>query len=501
MTPTPEDQAAHEGSSSPSAPRTGALDEALAPGAPGAPSAGPGAPGAAPGEPAGGPAPADADAPLGANAPPGADTPPAGCPAHAGAAGAVPLSGPRFHTDPRDLYREMRRDHGPVVPVELPGDIPAWLVIGYRELHQVTSDPDLFARDRGLWNQWEKIPPDWPLLPMVGQVMPSIHFTASAADHRRHAVMVGAALESVDPFDLRRHCEQLADRLIDSFCSRGSAELVGDYAVPLPVLVLARLIGFPDAQGRQLAQVLNELADGGPGALKAYETFVEHMTRLVAEKRLAPGQDVASRMLADPMHFTDEEVMLDLKDTTAAGFLPTADWIGNSVRLMLTDDRFAAALGGGRHSVGQAMNEVLWEDTPTQILVGRWAARDTQLGGCPVGAGDLLLLGLAAANDDPQIQQALGGPGGGYGSAGVPAQAGNSAHFAFSYGDFRCPFPAQEIAEIIARTGLEVLLDRLPDLDLSVPARTLVRRPSAFLRGMTALPVTFTPVRAAGGRP
>lgn len=455
MTPTPDDQAVHEGS--------------------------------------------------GADVPGDAATPPAGCPAHAGAAGAVPLSGPRFHTDPRDLYREMRRDHGPVVPVELPGDIPAWLVIGYRELHQVTSDPDLFPRDRGLWNQWEKIPPDWPLLPMVGQVMPSIHFTATAADHRRHAVMVGAALESVDPFDLRRHCEQLADRLIDSFCSRGSAELVGDYAAPLPVLVLARLIGFPDAEGRQLAQVLNELADGGPGALKAYETFVDHMTRLVAEKRLAPGQDVASRMLADPMHFTDEEVMLDLKDTTAAGFLPTADWIGNSIRLMLTDDRFAAALGGGRHSVGQAMNEVLWEDTPTQILVGRWAARDTQLGGRPVGAGDLLLLGLAAANDDPQIQQALGGTdgmGGGYAyGGGVPAQAGNSAHFAFSYGDFRCPFPAQEIAEIIARTGLEVLLDRLPDLDLSVPAHTLVRRPSAFLRGMTALPVTFTPVRAAGGHP
>ncbi|MFW6691556.1 cytochrome P450 [Streptomyces sp. MAR4 CNX-425] len=479
MTPTPEDQAAREGSDAPGTPA----------------GASPAGRGAAPDTPA------EAGAPGAAPA-----GPPAACPAHAG---SVPLSGDRFHTDPRDLYREMRRDHGPVVPVELPGDIPAWLVIGYRELHQVTSDPDLFTRDRGLWNQWEKIPPDWPLLPMVGQVMPSIHFTASAADHRRHAVMVGAALEGVDPFDLRRHCEQLADRLIDSFCSRGSAELVGDYAVPLPVLVLARLIGFPDAEGRQLAQVLNELADGGPGALKAYETFVGHMTRLVAAKRLAPGQDVASRMLADPMHFTDEEVMLDLKDTTAAGFLPTADWIGNSIRLMLTDDRFAAALGGGRHSVGQAMNEVLWEDTPTQILVGRWAARDTQLGGCPVGAGDLLLLGLAAANDDPQIQQALvgtggghgGGYGGGYGGSGAGAQAGNSAHFAFGYGDFRCPFPAQEIAEIIARTGLEVLLDRLPDLDLSVPARTLVRRPSPFLRGMTALPVTFTPVRAAGGHP
>ena len=56
--------------------------------------------------------------------------PPPGCPAHA-AKGAVPLSGPRFHTDPAQLYRDIRREHGPVVPVLLPGDVPAWLVIGY----------------------------------------------------------------------------------------------------------------------------------------------------------------------------------------------------------------------------------------------------------------------------------------------------------------------------------------------------------------------------------
>nr|MDT0525446.1 cytochrome P450 [Streptomyces sp. DSM 41633] len=62
----------------------------------------------------------------------------------------------------------------------------------------------------------------------------------------------------------------------------------------------------------------------------------------------------------------------------------------------------------------------------------------------------------------------------------------------------RCPFPAQEIAEIIARTGIEVLLDRLPDLELAVPATELVRRPSAFLRGMTSRPVRFTPVRTTG---
>ncbi|WP_329125592.1 cytochrome P450 [Streptomyces sp. NBC_01465] len=411
-------------------------------------------------------------------------------PAHGAGCPAVPLSGDRFHTDPLGLYRDMRRDRGPVVPVELPGSIPAWLVIGYRELHQVASDGELFPRDVSLWNQWGNVPDDWPLLPMVGRPAPSIYFTAGT-EHRRHAAMVGPALEEVDPFELRRHSEELADRLIDAFCDRGTADLVAEFSMLLPVLVLARLVGFPDADGAQIAKVINELADGGPGAQQAQISFAEHMFKLVAAKHAEPGDDVTSRMIADPAPFTDEEYALDLMAITAAGHLPTADWIGNSIRLMLTDDRFAAALSGGRHSVAEAMNEVLWEDAPTQILAGRWAVRDTTLGGQSVRAGDMLLLGLAAANADPLIRQDLSPRGSG--------QSGNSAHLSFGHGEYRCPFPAQEIAEILARTGIEVLLDRLPDIDLTVPADALVRRPSSFLRGMTSLPVSFTPVRTTGG--
>ena len=59
---------------------------------------------------------------------------------------------------------------------------------------------------------------------------------------------------------------------------------------------------------------------------------------------------------------------------------------------------------------------------------------------------------------------------------------GNGAHFSFGHGEHRCPFPAQEIAEVIARTGIEVVLDRLPDLDLAVPAASLTRRPSPWTR-------------------
>ncbi|MFI8239556.1 cytochrome P450 [Streptomyces sp. NPDC085866] len=397
---------------------------------------------------------------------------------------AVPLTGPLFQTEPARLYREMRREHGAVVPVLLDGGVPAWLVLGYRELHQVTGDPVLFSRDSELWNQWPNIPDDWPLLPMIGHRQPSILYTVGER-HRQRAAMVGDALEAVDPSELRGHAERFADELIDAVCATGATDLVTHYAMLLPVRVLAHLFGFPDQDGPGLVTALNDMIDGRERALAGQDHLAASMRQLLTDRRKEPADDVVSRMLADEGGFTDEEIVQDLMVMMAAGHQPAADWIGNSLRLMLTDDRFAASLFGGQGSVAEAMNEVLWEDTPTQNVAGRWAARDTHLGGRPLRAGDLLLLGLQGANSDPQVR-----------TDASALTGGNGAHFSFGHGEHRCPFPAQEIAEVIARTGIEVVLDRLPDIDLAVPAESLTRRPSPWLRGLTELPVRFTPVPA-----
>ncbi|MEW2396857.1 cytochrome P450 [Streptomyces sp. NPDC046862] len=403
----------------------------------------------------------------------------------------VPLGNPRFQSEPDALYRELRREYGAVAPVVLDGGVPAWLVLGYRELHQVTGDPVLFSRDSGLWNQWPDIPDDWPLLPMIGRGQPSILYTVGQR-HRERAAVISDAVEAADPFQLRALAERLADELIDAVCHKGRADLVADYAMLLPVRVLAALFGFAEEQGPGLVAALNDMIDGRERALAGQAHLASSMARLVADRRAAPADDVVSRMLVNSSslaeEFTDEEIVQDLMVMTAAGHQPTADWIGNSLRLVLTDDRFAASLFGGRNSVAEAMNEVLWEDTPTQNVAGRWASRDTRLGDRRIRAGDLLLLGLQGANSDPRVRT--------HGSA---LTGGNNAHFSFGHGEHRCPFPAQEVAEVIARTGIEVVLDRLPDIDLAVPAGSLARRPSPWLRGLTELPVTFTPTPAVGG--
>ena len=103
-----------------------------------------------------------------------------------------PLLTRDYETRPSLVYERLRQRHGAVAPVDLLG-VPAWLVLGYRELHQVTSDPELFSRDSGLWNQWPNIPVDWPLLPVISREQPSI-LGSVGARHRRRAALDAADL-------------------------------------------------------------------------------------------------------------------------------------------------------------------------------------------------------------------------------------------------------------------------------------------------------------------
>ncbi|AXI78396.1 cytochrome P450 [Peterkaempfera bronchialis] len=420
----------------------------------------------------------DTDTPSEAPAPPG-------CPAHAG---AVALDGLQFQQTTAELYRKLRREHGAVAPVVLDGGVPAWLVLGYREVHYVTSNDQLFARDSRRWHAWDSIPDDWPLLPYVGY-QPSVLFT-EGAEHRRRSGAISDALGGVDQFELQSTCERIADQLIDAFAGRGAADLMADYAHLLPLLAVVKMCGLPDSETPDLVRDLTASLDAGEDddPVAAYGRVQDRIQRLVESRHQRPGPDVPSRLLAHEAGLTDEQIVQDLISVIAAAQQPTANWIGNTLRLMLTDERFSVTLSGGRRSIGQALNEVLWEDTPTQNFIGRWAARDTQLAGRRIRQGDLLILGLAAANTDPQVRPDA--------AAGA---AGNQAHLSFSHGEHQCPYPAPELAEVIAKAAVEVLLDRLPDVEVAVDAATLVWRPSIWMRGLEALPVEFSPAPVAQG--
>ncbi|MEX5637864.1 cytochrome P450 [Parafrankia sp. FMc2] len=376
----------------------------------------------------------------------------------------------------RDGNRDQRRAPSPIVQVSLDGNRPAWLVLGYRELHFVLSSPEIFTCDPRHRARRGPVSPDWAPLPGAGR-RPSLLHT-DGDEHRRRYRAINDVLSDVDVFLLRARAEAVTDSVIDEFAGTGSADLISAFAHQVPALALASLCGPDDLGADEIADDLVALVDNRSDAVRGHRRLLDRLRGLLADRLDEPSDDIISTLVDHPEELTDDEIVEDLAVVLGLGMRTVTAWIGTSLRLLLTDGSFALELSGGRRSVMQALTQVLWEDTPVQVAAGRWAARDIQLGGQHIQAGDMIALGLAAANSDPRVT-----------GAGT-----NSAHLSFGHGAHRCPYPAQEIAEVITRTAIEVLLDRLPNIRLAVPAEALVWRRTAWNRALTALPVRFSPV-------
>ncbi|MEU3822279.1 cytochrome P450 [Streptomyces sp. NPDC030392] len=413
-------------------------------------------------------------------------TPPPGCPAHAHAGGAVGATGlrriygPEAERDPKALYDELRRQHGPVAPVLLHGDLPAWIVLGHRENLEVMRSPSRFSRDSRVWRMFRegRVAADSPLRPMVDW-QPVCVF-ADGQEHERLRAAVTDSLEQFDRRGIRRYVIRYTNQLVDSFAERGRADLISEFAEKLPMLVMTQLLGMPEEYGPRLVDAALDLMKGSETAVSSNEFVVRTLRTLTDRKKEVPGHDLATRLIDHEARLTDDEVLEHLRLVLVAANETTVNLIGNTLRMVLTDRRFRANLTGGHMTLPDALEQVLWDEPPLSVIPGRWATGDTVLGGQQIQAGDMLLLGLAAGNTDPEIRPDLTKP-----------LHGNRAHLSFSSGPHECP--GQDIGRAIADTGIDTLLARLPDMRLAVADSELTVR-AAWLSGrLEALPVEFTP--------
>lgn len=410
--------------------------------------------------------------------------PPPGCPAH-GMGGAMlrRLYGPEAEADPRALYEVLRAEHGPVAPVLLHGDLPAWLVLGHRENLEVMRSPSRFSNDSRLWRMFRehRVPGNSPLRPMV-EWQPLCVF-ADGAEHERLRSAVRDGLDAFDRRGIRRYVIRYTNQLVDAFEAGGRADLIRDFAEQLPMLVMTQLFGMPENYGPKLVDAALDMMKGSETALASNDFVVQTLRTLVARKKERPGHDFASRLMAHGAGLDDDEVMEHLRLVLVAANETTVNLIANTLRLVLTDRRFRANLAGGHMTLPDALEQVLWDEPPLSAITGRWATGDTDLGGRRIREGDMLLLGLAAGNVDPEIRPDLSRP-----------LLGNRAHLAFSSGPHECP--GQDIGRAIADTGIDTLMARLPDLRLAVAEEELRWSAAWLSKRLDTLPVRFTPPAA-----
>ncbi|MEU9127803.1 cytochrome P450 [Kitasatospora sp. NPDC048540] len=411
---------------------------------------------------------------------------PSACPVrHAGV--SARLFGPDAEQDSKGLYERLRGGHGAVAPVLVPGDLPAWLVLGYREIKTVLASPDRFTSDPRQWRAVldGQVGPDHPLAPLA-HYQPMCNF-ADGTEHQRLRSAVRSALDSWDSREVGRHVVAAANRLIDRFAPAGRADLVNEFAEQLPMLVMTQLMGMPEQDGPRLVEACRDLMKGTETAVTSNEYVLDALRGLVARKKRRLGDDLASWLLTHESRLSDHEVVEHLRLIIVGANETTSNLIADMLEVVLTDPGARAQLRGGQMALIDALDRVLWDSPPLSVLPARYAVEDTSLGGQAVRRGDMVLLGLAAGNADPAIRPDA-----------AKSMAGNRAHLAFGAGPHACP--GLDIGRSIADTGIDELLRRLPDLWLADEEAERPRTPTWTSSHLVGLEVTFAPSPPAGDR-
>jgi len=395
----------------------------------------------------------------------------------------TPLTATTATADPQAAYQRLRDQWGTVAPIQLEPGVNAWLVMGYDELCQVVKHERVFSHDPHHWRDFVegRVPPESKLGPMM---FPREHAYFKDGDvHRRLRAPLDESVSGLPLRQVSRENKQLCANLIDGFAGSGRADLVSEYAALIPMLAIGKIIGLDIALGREALACLHALFGSTEEAQAANQRYEEILTNLMRNRQKTPGTDLTSVFVGHTNLHGDVEILQTIVLMLSAGLESTMAWIAQTLRLMLTDPRFAGRVRGGRLGVDDALDEVLWRDPPQANLPARFALRDVELAGQPVAEGDALILGLAAANADPRVH-----------SDDLWNEIGNRSHLSWSAGPHACP--AHVPARIIAKSAVESALHLLPDIRLAIPAEEIVLIPSPWNRCPASLPVTFTPTSA-----
>ncbi|MGV9409859.1 cytochrome P450 [Nocardia sp. NPDC003693] len=382
------------------------------------------------------------------------------------------LYDPEFAADPHRWYREMRSRFGSLVPVELAPGITATLVIGYHDAVRILNDPDHFPADPRIWQQ--DIPADCPVKPMM-EWYPNVLRNAGAA-HWRYRQANVSAVDGVDLHGLHAIVEREAIPLINTFCETGAAELISQYAFPLVFAGLNEMLGCPPEIGQRVAAGMAALFDSvDENAELGMQMLSGALLELIDLKRREPGNDMVTRLLQHDAGLDDTEMLANIISIYGAGLEPQQNLIINTLRLILTDDRFAGDVLGGSLSTRDALDEVLFNDPPMANFAISYPRQPMLVNGIWLPAHQPVVISLAGCNNDPAI---AGGE-----------RIGNRSHLAWSLGAHACP--AKSVASLVAQEAIDQLLDALPELRLAVPVDELSWRPGPFHRALAGLPVTF----------
>lgn len=400
---------------------------------------------------------------------------------------SLDLWSPAFREDPYptlDLMRTLR----PRLAVPHEGGCD-WHFTRHDDVSMVLKDPRFIKEGSRLLNHGQAPVPESeetrnPLYKMFDNWM----LFRDPPDHTRLRSLVNQAFTPRVVERLRPRISEIAQGLLSPLQGTEDFDLISAYAFPLPVIVIAELLGVPAADREQfriwstavartleLGEVPEDLKQAG-GQMAA--EVQDYFRRLVREREVSPRDDLLSGLIAvrvEGSRLTEDEMLATCVLLLFAGHETTVNLIGNSVHLLLRDRETYSRLVADRTLLASAVEECLRYESPVQ-LTNRFAAEDMEIGGDQLHRGDNIIVWLNAANRDPQV---FDDPNR-FDIARHP-----NRHLAFAAGPHFCI--GAPLARLEGELALAALMDLYPALRAS--SDPITWRPSGVFRGPVRLSV------------
>jgi cytochrome P450 len=401
--------------------------------------------------------------------------------------GLTPLSATTGGADSQEIYDVLRGRWGVVAPVDLEPGVPAWLVMGHAEICEIARNEAQFSRDPRNW-RWHYdglLSERSALLGISPREPRSSSYHHDGEMRRRLREPLDDGLAALPERTVVAQVEEVSMRLIDDLGPSGEADLVRDWSKKVGFFAVTALFGFDQRTADQMMIDAAHMMDHTGEAAEARDRMGRNLIAHVRNRRAAGGTDLTSTFVRHKSFQGDREVADSMAVPLVAASEFLTAWIALTLRLLLTDKRFAARWTGGRIALDDALDEVLWREAPVaNPPLPRYAMRDLELDGKQIRKGDALIMAVAAANQDPLVH-----------TGDTWDEVGNRAHLAWGVGPHRCPASRQ--ARIIARVAINRLLTEL-ELELAVEDHDLAWVPSPWVRHPQALPVRFERARSSG---
>jgi len=395
-----------------------------------------------------------------------------------------------FRADTYGTFAQMR-EHDPVFcQPGIDGETPIWFVARYDDAVAVLLDDERFVRDPKLALPAEALAVFEASLPESLAFVDNHMLNKDGADHRRLRRLVTKAFTPRMVERLRPRIGQIADELVDRVEERGEMELVEEFAFPLPITVIAELLGVPVEDRDRFRIWSNAIvtpavsAEGLAEFGQLMQAFVDYLLMLFGERRRAPGADLVSALVAvedggDTLDESELSSMVAL--LIVAGHETTVSLIGNAVLALLRHPEERALLERRPELLTRAIEELIRYDGPVERALTRWASVDVELGGRTIRRGDAVVAVLGSAGRDSGCFEDPD-------TLDLDAERGVK-HVGFGRGSHYCL--GAPLARLEAEVALATLLRRLPGLRLEVPEDELRWRPVPLFRSLAALPVAW----------